>query len=346
MTGEQAHLASAEDFTHAEAKVAIEHVRDWAGSDYMYCTEFLLHSDEVDVAETLDFLASLGDCELLVGAHPDFKVHVHTDTPGTVLTYMTDRGQVSEVFIHNMVLESEERADGIAADEAALGSSDSEQRKPLAFIAVAAGEGMANILRSLGVDYVVSGGQTMNPSTRDLLDAIEHVNADAAILLPNNKNIIMAANAAAENADIPCRVVPTTSVPASFSAMLVADLDGDLEENAEAMCEVLDEVRCGEVTTAIKDSKTSDGRAIRPDDIIGIADGSLDVVGSSVEEVTLALVDALDDDLDSLTLLAGQDLAQDDFERLVERVEELHPDLEVDAQRGEQPLYPIVFSIE
>lgn len=346
LTGEQAHLASAEDFTHAEAKVAIEHVRDWAGSDYMYCTEFLLHSDEVDVAETLDFLASLGDCELLVGAHPDFKVHVHTDTPGTVLTYMTDRGQVSEVFIHNMVLESEERADGIAADEAALGSSDSEQRKPLAFIAVAAGEGMANILRSLGADYVVSGGQTMNPSTRDLLDAIEHVNADAAILLPNNKNIIMAANAAAENADIPCRVVPTTSVPASFSAMLVADLDGDLEENAEAMCDVLDEVRCGEVTTAIKDSKTSDGRAIRPDDIIGIADGSLDVVGSSVEEVTLALVDALDDDLDSLTLLAGQDLAQDDFERLVERVEELHPDLEVDAQRGEQPLYPIVFSIE
>lgn len=346
LTGEQAHLASAEDFTHAEAKVAIEHVRDWAGSDYMYCTEFLLHSDEVDVAETLDFLASLGDCELLVGAHPDFKVHVHTDTPGTVLTYMTDRGQVSEVFIHNMVLESEERADGIAADEAALGSGDSEQRKPLAFIAVAAGEGMANILRSLGVDYVVSGGQTMNPSTRDLLDAIEHVNADAAILLPNNKNIIMAANAAAENADIPCRVVPTTSVPASFSAMLVADLDGDLEENAEAMCDVLDEVRCGEVTTAIKDSKTSDGRAIRPDDIIGIADGSLDVVGSSVEEVTLALVDALDDDLDSLTLLAGQDLAQDDFERLVERVEELHSDLEVDAQRGEQPLYPIVFSIE
>ena len=346
LTGEQAHLASAEDFTHAEAKVAIEHVRDWAGSDYMYCTEFLLHSDEVDVAETLDFLASLGDCELLVGAHPDFKVHVHTDTPGTVLTYMTDRGQVSEVFIHNMVLESEERADGIATDEAALGSGDSEQRKPLAFIAVAAGEGMANILRSLGVDYVVSGGQTMNPSTRDLLDAIEHVNADAAILLPNNKNIIMAANAAAENADIPCRVVPTTSVPASFSAMLVADLDGDLEENAEAMCEVLDEVRCGEVTTAIKDSKTSDGRAIRPDDIIGIADGSLDVVGSSVEEVTLALVDALDDDLGSLTLLAGQDLAQDDFERLVERVEELHPDLEVDAQRGEQPLYPIVFSIE
>lgn len=344
LTGEQAHLASAEDFTHAEAKVAIEHVRDWAGSDYMYCTEFLLHSDEVDPAEALEFLASLGDCELLVGAHPDFKVHVHTDTPGMVLTYMTDRGQVSEVFIHNMVLESEERADGIATDEAA--SNEPAQRKPIAFIAVAAGEGMANILRSLGVDHVVSGGQTMNPSTKDLLDAIEKVNADSVILLPNNKNIIMAANAAAENADIPCRVVPTTSVPASFSAMLVADLEGDLEENAEAMIDVLDEVKCGEVTTAIKDSKTSDGCEIHPDDIIGIADGSLDVVGKSVEEVTLALIDELDDDLDSLTLLAGEDFAQEDFEKLVERVEELHPDLEVDAQRGEQPLYPIVFSIE
>ena len=344
LTGEQAHLASAEDFTHAEAKVAIEHVRDWAGSDYMYCTEFLLHSDEIDPVGALEFLASLGDCELLVGAHPDFKVHVHTDTPGTVLTYMTDRGQVSEVFIHNMVLESEERADGIAADEAA--SNKSAQRKPIAFIAVAAGEGMANILRSLGVDHVVSGGQTMNPSTKDLLDAIDEVNANSVILLPNNKNIIMAANAAAENADIPCKVVPTTSVPASFSAMLVADLEGDLDENAEAMIEVLDEVKCGEVTTAIKDSKTSDGREIHPDDIIGIADGSLDVVGQSVEEVTLALIDELNDDLDSLTLLAGADFAQPDFEALVEQIEELHPDLEVDAQRGEQPLYPIVFSIE
>lgn len=343
LTGEQAHLASAEDFTHAEAKVAIEHVRDWAGSDYMYCTEFLLHSDEVDTVEALEFLASIGDCELLVGAHPDFKVHVHTDTPGTVLTYMTDRGQVSEVFIHNMVLESEERADGIAADEA---TRQPAERKPIAFIAVAAGEGMANILRSLGVDHVVSGGQTMNPSTKDLLDAIEQVNADSAILLPNNKNIIMAANAAADNADIPCRVVPTTSTPASFSAMLVASSEGDLDEIAEAMTEVLDEVKCGEVTTAIKDSKTSDGHEIHPDDVIGIADGSLDVVGKSVEEVTLALIDELNDDLDSLTLLAGEDFAQEDFEKLVEQVEELYPDLEIDAQRGEQPLYPIVFSIE
>ena len=343
-TGEQAHLASAEDFTHAEAKVAIEHVRDWAGSKFMYCTEFLFHSPDVDTAAALEFLAGIGDCELLVGAHPDFKVHVHTDTPGTVLTYMTERGQVSEVFIHNMVLESEERAEGIAAEEAAEGTS--AEHKPLGFIAVAAGEGMANILRSLGVDYVVSGGQTMNPSTKDLLDAVGRVNADAVILLPNNKNIIMAAQACAENADIPCAVVPTKNVPSSFTAMFAVDMDASLEENVEAMNESLENVKCGEVTTAIKDSKTSDGSDIKPGDIIGIAEGSLDVVGSSVQEVTLELVDKLNDDADTLTLLAGEDFSQEELEALAQDIEDRYPDIEVDAQRGEQPLYPIVFSVE
>lgn len=342
VTGEQAHLASSEDFTHAQAKVAIEHVRDWAGSKFMYCTEFLFHSEDVDTAAALEFLAGIGDCELLVGAHPDFKVHVHTDTPGTVLSYMTDRGQVSEVFIHNMVLESEERAEGIAADE----EKAKEAPKPIGFIAVAAGSGMENILRSLGVDHVVSGGQTMNPSTKDLLDAIELVNAESVILLPNNKNIIMAAQAAAQNADIPCAVIPTRNVPASFTAMFAADMTASLEENVEAMTEALEEVKCGEVTMAIKDSKTSKGEAIHPNDYIGIAEGSLDAVGSSVEEVTLTLIEELNDDLDTLTLLAGDEYSDDQLDGLVEQIEEKFPDLDVDAQRGEQPLYPIVFSLE
>ncbi len=342
VTGEQAHLASSEDFTHAQAKVAIEHVRDWAGSKFMYCTEFLFHSEDVDTVAALEFLAGIGDCELLVGAHPDFKVHVHTDTPGTVLSYMTDRGQVSEVFIHNMVLESEERAEGIAADE----EKAKEAPKPIGFVAVAAGSGMENILRSLGVDHVVSGGQTMNPSTKDLLDAIELVNAESVILLPNNKNIIMAAQAAAQNADIPCAVIPTRNVPASFTAMFAADMTASLEENVEAMTEALEEVKCGEVTMAIKDSKTSKGEAIHPNDYIGIAEGSLDAVGSSVEEVTLALIEELNDDMDTLTLLAGDEYSDDQLDGLVEQIEERFPDLDVDAQRGEQPLYPIVFSLE
>ena len=342
VTGDASDLPQASEFSRPEPKVAIEQVNDWAGSDYMYCTEFLLRSDDIDTAEALDFLGSMGDCELLVGSHPDFKVHVHTDTPGKVLNYMTDRGQIAEVFIHNMIIESEERNEGLKADAEAKAA----ERKPLGFIAVAAGSGMASILKSLGVDYVVSGGQTMNPSTKDLLDAIEQVNADSVIILPNNKNIVMAAQAAVECAEIPAAVVPTTNVPSSFSALFAVNLDASMEENVEAMCAALEDVSCGEVTVAIKDSKTSSGQAIAPDDYIGIANGSLDVVGSSVEEVTLALVEQLNDDLDTLTLLAGEDMSDEAFEALVEQIEQAYPELEIDAQRGEQPLYPIVFSIE
>lgn len=337
--GETSTLPSAEEFTKADAKVAIEQVNDWAGSDFMYCTEFLFHSEDVDTEDALSFLSSLGDCELLVGSHPDFKVHVHTDTPGKVLNYMTDRGQVSEVFIHNMVLESEERAEGIAAEEAS-------EHKPLGFVAVAAGEGTARILKSLGIDVVVSGGQTMNPSTADILEAVEKVNADAVIVLPNNGNIIMAANAAAENAPVPCAVVPTKNVTTAFSAMFAVDPAASLEDNVEAMNEVLEDVHYGEVTTAIKDSKTSGGDAIAPGDVIGIADGSLDAVGSSVEDVTMALIKGFGDDYDTVTLLAGEDFDDDALEALSDRIEEEFPDLEVDAQRGEQPLYPVIFSIE
>ena len=344
-------IAHSEDFTHAQAQVAIEQVNDWAGSDYMYCTEFLFHSMDVDTDEALGFLGGAGDCELLVGSHPDFKVHVHTDTPGEVLNYMTARGQVSEVFIHNMVLESAERAEGLADDEdaacAGLAQAAPSEHKELAFVAVAVGSGTATILRSLGVDYVVEGGQTMNPSTADLLAAVEAANADAVVILPDNGNIIMAANAAAENAPLPCAVVPTKNVLAAFSAMFAADRGAGLEENVRAMTEALSGVHCAEVTTAVKSSKTSKGEKIGPGDVIGIADGSLDVVGASVPEVVMALAEQMEaGDFDTLTLLAGADLPDADLEALVEAIEGVWPDLDVDAQRGEQPLYPVLFSLE
>ena len=340
VTGDKSELVHASEFSRPEPLVAIEQVNDWAGSKYMYCTEFLLKSEEIDTEAALEFLASIGDCELLVGAHPDFKVHVHTDTPGTVLTYMTERGQVAEVFIHNMVIESQERAEGIAAD------SKKAEPKKLAVIAVAAGSGTAEILKSMCVDNVVSGGQTMNPSTKDLLTAIEDANAESVIILPNNKNIIMAANAAADCCDIPAAVIPTKSVCAAFSAMMCYMPDASFEENIEAMTDAISQVSCGEVTVAIKDAKTSKGEAIAPDDFIGIANGSLDVVGSSVEEVTLGLLDELAQDMEIMTLLAGEDYSDEAVEALVEKIEDTFPDLEVEAHRGEQPLYPVIFSVE
>ena len=341
LTGKEGVLVDTLAFARTAApKVEIEQINDWEGSAYRYCNEFLVDSDVLDTDEALEFLATMGDCELCVGATPKFKVHVHSNTPDKVLAYFLERGQISEVFIHNMQLQSEERTEKLAAEEQG-------EHKALGFVAVAAGEGNAQILKSLGVDVVVSGGQTMNPSTKDLLDAVNRVNADAVIILPNNSNIIMAAKSAAQLSEKPCGVVPTKSVPASFSALFGADPEADLDTNIESMTDAFSEVKTGEITTAIKDSKDAHDNPIHNGDVIGIADGSIEAVGQSLEEVLFTLLKAMEaEDMDNLTLLAGADLSQDDFDALVEKVEQEYDDLEIDAQRGEQPLYPLVFSLE
>lgn len=326
-------------------KVEIEHINDWEGSEYRYCNEFLVDSDTLVPEEALDFLQTMGDCELCVGSTPKFKVHVHSNHPDQVLKYFLDRGQISEVFIHNMDLQSEERAHKIAEEEAEAGAAEPE--KELGFVAVAPGDGNAAILKSLGVDVVVSGGQTMNPSTKDLFDAVEKVPAKAVIILPNNSNIIMAANSACDLTKKECAVVPTKSVPQAFAAMFAVNPDASLVENAEAMAEAASEVKTGEVTEAIKNSKDAHKNKIRKGDIIGIADGSIEAVGKDVEDVVMKLLEAMDaEDADTLTLLAGKDYSDEQLEVLTGMIEEAYPELEVDPQRGGQPLYPVVFSVE
>ena len=330
----------------ADARVAIELNDDWEGSEYRYCNEFLFHAEKpFDPDEALTFLATLGDCELVVGSYPDYKVHVHSNEPNRVLEYMLGYGQIFEVFIHNMDLEAADRTAKIAADKAA----EKAPKKPLGFVAVAAGSGEESILKSLGVDVVVSGGQTMNPSTADILAAIEEANAESVIVMPNNGNIRMASEAAAtacESAQV--AVVPTKTVLQSFSAMFAVDAEASLEENAEAMTEAIADVRGGEVTRAVRDSSASDGTPIHDGDVMGIQDGSIDVVGSDVADVTIELINKMqeDEEGDSLTILAGSDMDDESFEALITRIEEAQPDLEIDSHRGEQPLYPVIFSIE
>ncbi|MBQ6390843.1 MAG: DAK2 domain-containing protein [Eggerthellaceae bacterium] len=344
LLGKEGSLSDEFSFSpKAEPKVEIEHFNDWEGSEYRYCNEFLVHSETLDRDEALDFLATMGDCELCVGSVPKFKVHVHSNHPNKVLEYFLERGQIFEVFIHNMDLQSVERNEKLVAEK----EQAQTEHKPFGVVAVAAGEGNANILRSLGVDVVVSGGQTMNPSTADLLDAVKQCNADAVIILPDNSNIVMAANSAAELADIPCGVVPTKSVPQAFAAMFGYDESAGLEDNVEAMSEAFAEVKTGEVTTAIKDSHDANGGPIAAGDVIGIADGSIDAVGSTIEDVVLDLLDKMEaDDADTCTILAGEDYSDEQLEELVSRIEEQFEDLEIDAHRGEQPLYPVVFSVE
>ena len=344
--GREGGVSSAADkaMAQANAKVAIELNDDWEGSEFRYCTEFLFKAEQAfDEDATRDFLATQGDCELLVGAYPDYKIHVHTDRPDHVLDHMLAIGQIFNVFIHNMDMEAHERTEKIAQDKAAEAPV-----KPLGVIAVAAGSGQAEILRSLGVDVVVEGGQTMNPSTADILAAAKQARAEQVIVLPNNGNIIMAAQSAAAAADFPMAVVTTRSVPQGFSAMFAFNPTASLEDNAAAMAEVLPGVHDGEITHAVRDSQTVNGDAIHSGDVIGLVDDKVTYVGSDVCDMCVEMVKAMQADIegDTLTILAGLDMPRDEFEALVERLEDAVPDLDVDAHRGEQPLYPIVLSIE
>ena len=206
----------------ALGRVEIEANDDWEGSEFRYCNEFLFKADApFDEDECLKFLGSMGDCELLVGAYPDYKIHVHSNTPNLVLEHMLQLGQIYEVFIHNMEMEAHDRTAKIHEDQ----EKAVEPAKALGFVAVAAGSGEADILKSLGVDVIVSGGQTMNPSTADLLGAVDQVNATSVIILPNNGNIRMAAEAAASACtDKKVAVVPTKTVPQAFSALFAVQI--------------------------------------------------------------------------------------------------------------------------
>ena len=324
----------------AAPKVEIEQINDWEGSAYKYCNEFLVNSETLDPEEALDFLSTMGDCELCVGSTPKFKVHVHSNTPDKVLAYFLERGEIFEVFIHNMKLQSEERTEKLEAEQ-------QSERKAIGFVSVAAGSGNAAILKSLGVDYVVSGGQTMNPSTKELLDAVNAVNADSVIILPNNSNILMASQSCAEVSEKPCGVVPTKSVPEAFSALFAFNEEASLEENVQEMSAAREEVKTGEVTTAVKDSKDVHGNPIHDGDVIGIAAGELEVVSDTIENATMKVLEVLEaEDADNLTILAGEDYSDEQFDALLARIEEEYEDLEIDSHRGEQPLYPIVLSVE
>lgn len=352
--GKSGELTAFKTTVDAKADVAnvvdIELNDDWEGSEFRYCTEFLFHADsaQFDEAACLGYLSAQGDCELLVGSNPDYKIHVHTNRPDHVLRHMLHRGQIYNVFVHNMDLEAQERTEKIAADKDAKSASH-EPRKPLGFVAVAAGSGEAEILKSLGVDVVVSGGQTMNPSTADILEAIESAHADQVIVLPNNGNIRMASEAAVSACeDVKAAVVPTKTVPQAFAAMFAVDYEASLEDNIEEMRAAIADVRDGEVTTAVRDSQAADGSPIHSGDIMGIEGGKITVVGNDIAQVTLDLIAKMMDEEegDTLTLLAGSEMHDEAFEQLQERIEEAQPDLEIDAQRGEQPLYPVIFSIE
>lgn len=322
--------------------LAVEPVDDWDDDEYLYCTEFLLFGSDIERDAVHDFVSSVGGSELVVGDAGAFKVHVHTNDPASVLAHVTALGEVAEVHINNMRRQTAERDEKLRSEQQEAGPP-----KPLGFVAVAAGDGLGAILRSLGADAIVSGGQTMNPSTADLAAAVASVNAEKVIILPNNKNIIMAANAAVSVTDRPVAVVPTRSVPEGFAALLAWDGGDDLEALVPEMTDAAAYVRTGEVTTAVKDAKGKTG-PIRAGQVIGIVDDEeIEVVGERVDEVAVALADVLlDEDRESLTLFAGAELDDGAFAAITDSIQTAHPEVTVETHRGEQPLYPLIMSAE
>lgn len=317
--------------------LSIEPDDDWDDDEFLYCTEFLLFGEALDREALETYVSAQGGSELVVGDAAMLKVHVHTDDPGSVLAHMTSLGEVAEVHINNMRRQTAERS--------ATLRSESTQIKPYTVVTVAVGEGIRKILESLGADVIVNGGQTMNPSTAEILEAAATVNAENVIILPNNKNIQMAAQQAAEVSGRPTGVIPTTSVPEAFAALLMFDADASLDDNIAAMTEALSSVRSGEITTAVKDSKAKVGD-IKAGQVIGITAGEIEVVGEDVKDVTTALVGLMLDDGEMVTILAGQDLDDGELEALVAAIQDEYPEVDVESHRGEQPLYPVIVSVE
>lgn len=318
-----------------------------------YCTEFIILTEkeftEDDERGFKAYLESIGDSIVCVADDEIVKVHVHTNDPGLAIQRALTFGQLSRMKIDNMREEHEEKlirdAEKLAAEEAA--KKQEEPRKEMGFIAVSIGEGMNEIFKELGVDYIIEGGQTMNPSTEDMLAAIDAVHAEHIFILPNNKNIVMAANQArdlTEDKDI--IVIPTKTVPQGITAVINFMPDADAKANEETMLEEIKNVKTGQVTYAVRDTKI-DEKEIHEGDIMGIGDKGILSVGTEVEATAKdMLAQLVDEDSELISIYYGQDVSEEDAEAFSEEVAELYPDADIDMHFGGQPIYYYVLAVE
>ena len=318
-----------------------------------YCTEFIIMLEKEftakDETEFKAYLESIGDSIVCVADDDIVKIHVHTNDPGLAIQRALTYGQLSRMKIDNMREEHQERlikdAEKLAAQQAE--AKKAEPRKEVGFIAVSIGEGMNEIFRELGADYIIEGGQTMNPSTEDMLNAIDQVNAEHIFILPNNKNIILAANQAqtlTEDKDI--IVVPSKTVPQGITAIINYMPDADAQTNLEAMIEGIGNVKTGQVTYAVRDTHIDD-KEIHEGDIMGIGDSGILAVGQSVEETTKEMLAQLvDEDTELISLYYGQDVQEESAENFAQEIQDLYPDVDVDVHSGGQPIYYYVLSVE
>ena len=330
---------------------------DTADIKFGYCTEFIILTEkeftEQDEVEFKEYLSSIGDSIVCVADDDVVKIHVHTNDPGLAIQRALTFGQLSRMKIDNMREEHQEKlirdAENLAKqqEQDAAEKKASKPRKPMGFIAVSIGEGINNIFKELGVDYIIEGGQTMNPSTDDMLKAIDEVHADTVFILPNNKNIVLAANQAkhlVEDKEI--IVIPTKTVPQGITAIINFMPDADAKTNEEAMLEEVKNVKTGQVTYAVRDTRIDD-KEIHEGDIMGIGDHGILAVGSEIRKTTLEMLEQLvDEDSELISIYYGEEVKEEDANELIEQIEELYPDADVDAHFGGQPIYYYVLAVE
>ena len=318
---------------------------------YGYCTEFIINTDYEDIDSFREKIAPLGDCLLVVGGGGThlIKVHVHTNDPGIVLQHACELGLLQDIKIDNMryqhrevLFDDEEVAEAKKREE----EEEIIEEKDYSFITVSMGEGMTETFKSLGVDFVVAGGQTMNPSTEDLLKGVDKVGGKVIYLIPNNSNIILSAEQARDISNREIIVIPSKSVPQGIAAMLAFNEEASKEENEENMIEAIGSVIDASVTYAVRDT-TINGKEIHKDDIIGIASKDIISSGKTVFDVVTETVDKLmDEDISLVTLFYGEDVKEEDAEEVREAIEEKYPDIDIDVIKGDQPIYYYIISLE
>lgn len=345
---ERTVVQSMDELVNAEHHRNVQGFMDTADIEFGYCTEFMVRFEDEKTKDhpfdENDFrlqLNEMGDSLLVISDEEIAKVHIHTENPGNALSCGQQYGSLINIKIENM---RQQHMD-IVGDQSARKNS-AAKKTPYAIVTVAMGEGIAELLRSIGASYVIEGGQTMNPSTEDIVKAIQEVGAERVLILPNNKNIVLAAEQAAEVIGIEAAVVPTKSVPEGLAAILAFNPEADVTTNAKSMNAAASVVKTGQVTTAVRDTSI-DGVSIHTDDYMAISNGKITVATPSLETTMKSLIDdMITEDDEIVTVIYGEDVSEQDAKQMVAYIEGQFEHVEIELYNGKQPLYPYILSVE
>lgn len=352
LTGAYNALSGIEEFKEGliqgrDAKTELVH-REEISTDnilYGYCTEFIIDTDYEDIDTFRDKLSVYGDSLMVVGGEGLIKVHIHTDNPGIVLETALKKGELKDIKIDNMRYQHEEillNSENLNTEEA----SNQNTKKKYSFVSVSIGEGVDEVFKGLNVDFIVKGGQTMNPSTEDLVNAVESTTGEYVIILPNNGNIILAAEQSKELSQKNIYVLPTKSIPEGIAALLAFDENKDIDENIDEMKDSIQDVLTGEVTYAVRDTEFNNNQ-IKKDDIIGISNGDIVSQGKDINEVGKELIDKMiNENISIITIFYGKDISKETAEELGASLEKIYEDTDIEIVFGGQPLYYYIFSLE